>query len=74
MLFAVLVAAFACEFAEGDGEVARGAFEARGDGFEFRTVRVGRGDDGLQGGFDLGVEAFGFGARFLLGARQLSLR
>ena len=58
-LFITGVSSSSCQFAQGDGEVARGAFDAVGAGFEFaRVVRVARGDAG-EGVFDLRVEPFG---------------
>lgn len=54
-----------CQFAQGDGEVARGTFDAVGAGFEFaRVVRVARGNAGERG-FDLRVEPFGCRFSFL---------
>ena len=67
--FITRVASASCQLAQGDGEVARGAFDAVGVGFEFaRVVGVARGDAGKRG-FDLRVESFGGRFCFLLGVR-----
>ncbi|HYN86026.1 MAG TPA: hypothetical protein VER32_12315 [Pyrinomonadaceae bacterium] len=56
------------QFAQGDGEVARGALDAVGDGFQFAHA-VGRAyGDGGERALDECRQAFGGRLRFPLGA------
>jgi len=61
------------QFAQGDGEIARIAFETIGACIQILTF-VARVGDRLQSDADLRRQAFGFRVRFLRGARALLLR
>jgi hypothetical protein len=60
------------QLAQGDGQIARGAFEPIGAGFEFLDTVLRLDADGLERGRNLYAEAFCGRLRLLLGARRLS--
>lgn len=60
------------QFAQGDGQIAGGAFEAGSAGFEFFNVVTRAHGDGGQCMFDLCVQTLGFGLGLFFGARQRS--
>jgi hypothetical protein len=57
------------QLAQGDGEVARGTFDAGGVGFEFAGVVGVAGGDAGKRGLDLRIEPFGCGFGFLFSIR-----
>jgi hypothetical protein len=57
------------QLAQGDGEVARGTFDAGGVGFEFAGVVGVAGGDAGKRGLDLRIEPLGCGFGFLFSIR-----
>ena len=70
-LISASTAPFARQFAQGDGQVARGAFQAVSERFELNRVVLCAHGDRRQSRVNLRAEAVGCRFSFLLGARKL---
>jgi len=70
-LISASTAPFARQLAQGDGQIARGAFQSVGERFELNRIILRAHGDRRQSRVNLRAEAVGGRFSFLLGARKL---